>query len=133
MDLGPGTLGFKDTQLLTLQERGGPRSNPLICAFLPNHVSVSFFMWAGNTERFMAKKQEKSHVSAAWFSVLGLTTSFLLFIPYIVQLKPLEAQMKTRNTKGTQRDSESKLTDKQQTEKLCFQLCFQKKVHPITS
>lgn len=37
--------------------------------------------------------------------------------------------MKTKSTKGTQRDSESTLTDKQQTDKLCFQ----RKVHPITS
>lgn len=37
--------------------------------------------------------------------------------------------MKTQSTKGIQRDSESTLTDKQQIDKLCFQ----RKVHPITS
>jgi len=48
MDLDPETLGLKGTQLLALQETGGPRSNPQIQAFLPNSASAPSFVITGS-------------------------------------------------------------------------------------
>lgn len=63
MDRGPEALGLKDTQLLTLQETGGPRSNPQIHTFLP--ILYLLLSWRGQItthKRFMAKEQKKNHV-----------------------------------------------------------------------
>lgn len=71
MDLGPESLGLKDTQSLVLQERGGLRSNPQFQAPLPNSASALSLCGPVIHRRFMAKEQEKSHVLAAWFCALG--------------------------------------------------------------
>lgn len=55
MDRGPEALGLKDTHLLTLQETGGPRSNPQIHTFLPNPPSASFMVWVGNAQKVYGK------------------------------------------------------------------------------
>lgn len=60
---GPETLGLKDTQLLTLQETGGPRSNPQIHMFLPATASAPFFVWAGHKQKVYGKgRGEKPYV-----------------------------------------------------------------------
>lgn len=59
MDQGPEALGLKDTQLLTLQETGGPRSNPQIHTFLPNCPSPPFLVWADNTQKVYGKGAEE--------------------------------------------------------------------------